>query len=200
MTHVAICWVTSMDVTLTTHKDSKSAKGIYSRHCYDELYSASFVAYNYFNLFRKKLSLTMYDLERFTQAQARDYEIALNEIKAGRKQSHWIWYIFPQIKNLGHSYNARYYGLENLDEAKSYLSHPVLGKRLIEISEALLTLPENDPVRVMNSDIDAMKLKSSMTIFVMACEEKDSIFHKVLAKFFDGQLDNVTLNFIREKP
>lgn len=138
----------------------------------------------------------MYDLERFTRAQERDYKIALHEIKAGQKQSHWIWYIFPQLKDLGYSYNAKFYGIENLDEAKSYLAHPVLGKRLTEISEALLNLPENDPVIVMNGNIDAMKLKSSMTLFAYI-SEKNSVFHKVLEKFFGGGRDEKTINLIK---
>ncbi len=138
----------------------------------------------------------MSDLERFTRAQGRDYKIALREIKAGQKQSHWIWYIFPQLKDLGYSYNAKFYGIENLDEAKNYLAHPVLGKRLIEITEALLNLPENDPIKVMNGNIDAMKLKSSMTLFAYI-SEKNSVFHKVLEKFFGGGRDEKTINLIK---
>ena len=138
----------------------------------------------------------MYDLERFIKAQDRDYKFALSEIKAGRKQTHWIWYIFPQLKDLGRSYNAEYYGIENLGEAKNYLAHPVLGKRLIEITDALLKLSKNDPVDVMNSDMDAMKLKSCMTLFAYASGENNSIFHKVLEKFFDGKMDNNTINLI----
>lgn len=143
----------------------------------------------------------MYDLERFIRAQDEspyeNYERALSEIRAGRKQSHWIWYIFPQLKGLGHSYKAQYYGLENLDEAKEYLAHPVLGKRLIEITEALLSLSENIPARVMNGQIDAMKLQSCMTLFDYASGEENSIFHKVLEKFFSGQRDENTIQKIR---
>ena len=138
----------------------------------------------------------MYDLERFTLAQEKDYKIALREIKAGRKKTHWIWYIFPQLKDLGYSYNAKFYGIENLDEAKNYLAHPVLGKRLIEISEELLNLPENNPVTVMNGEIDSMKLKSSMTLFAYI-SEKNSVFHKVLEKFFGGGFDENTIKIIK---
>ena len=140
----------------------------------------------------------MYNLERFITAQKRDYKNALNEIKAGHKQSHWIWYVFPQLKFLGNSYNAKFYGIENLDEAKNYLAHPVLGKNLIEISEELLKLSENNPVVVMNGEIDAMKLKSSMTLFAYI-SEKNSVFHKVLEKFFGGGFDEKTINLIKIK-
>jgi len=138
----------------------------------------------------------MYDLERFVNAQERDYEIALSEIKSGHKKSHWIWYIFPQLKDLGFSYRSNFYGIENLDEAKNYLAHPVLGKRLIEISEALLNLSENDPLKVMGSP-DDLKLKSCMTLFACASCEKDSVFNKVLEKFFGGETDKKTLNLIK---
>ena len=137
-----------------------------------------------------------YDLERFVTAQERDYKIALNEIKAGHKRSHWIWYIFPQLKGLGHSYNAEYYGIESIDEAKNYLAHSVLGRRLKEITEELLKLSENNPVAVMG-EIDAMKLQSCMTLFACASGEKDSIFHKVLKKFFCGKTDENTINLIK---
>ena len=132
----------------------------------------------------------MNNLERFVIAQERDYKIALNEIKNGRKRSHWIWYIFPQLKGLGHSYNSEFYGLQDLDEAKNYLSHPVLGKRLIEITEALLALQENDPRIVMNGEIDAMKLKSCMTLFASVSGDENSIFKKVLEKFFGSDKNN----------
>ena len=141
----------------------------------------------------------MPDLERFITAQDTSYEFALNEIKAGRKKGHWIWYIFPQLKDLGYSANAKYYGIENLDEAKDYLAHPILGRRLIEISEALLNLSENNPAVVMNGEIDAMKLQSCMTLFAYACGEKDSIFREVLEKFFNGKTDENTIEIIDKR-
>ena len=144
----------------------------------------------------------MNDLEKFITAQEKNYynyDNALLEIKAGRKKTHWIWYIFPQLKGLGRSYNAEYYGIENLDEAKNYLANPILGERLFEITQELLNLSKNDPVYVMGSEIDAMKLKSSMTLFAFASEKKDSIFHKVLEKFFGGEMDENTLNLINIK-
>ena len=135
----------------------------------------------------------MKNLERFVEAQDRGYEIALREMKAGRKQNHWIWYIFPQLKGLGYSDKAKYYGIENFDEAKDYLAHPVLGKRLIEITEVILNLSKNDPIDLMGGQIDAKKLKSSMTLFALASGEKVSVFHKVIEKFFGGKMDEATI-------
>ncbi len=147
-----------------------------------------------------------YNLERFIEAQNEyeTYETALSEIKAGRKRSHWIWFIFPQLKGLGSSYNAQYYGIEDSNEAKEYLEHPVLGPRLLEISEALLKLQENDPAVVMGGSPDDMKLKSSMTLFAAVSEAvsevastHDSVFHQVLEKFFGGKMDEKTLKILR---
>ena len=135
-----------------------------------------------------------YNLERFVEAQNEydTYETALKEIKAGRKRSCWIWFIFPQLKGLGFSYNAQYYGIEDSNEAKAYLNHPVLGPRLLEISGELLKLQENDSAVVMGGSPDDMKLQSSMTLFA-AVSENDSVFHRVLEKFFDGKMDEKTL-------
>ena len=148
----------------------------------------------------------MKDLERFIEAQNEygTYELALSEIRAGRKRSHWIWFIFPQLEGLGSSYNAQYYGIEDSNEAKEYLEHPVLGPRLLEISEALLKLQENDPAVVMGGSPDDMKLKSSMTLFAAVSEAvseavstPDSVFHHVLEKFFGGKMDEKTLKILR---
>ena len=136
-----------------------------------------------------------HDLERFIEAQKSDYETALNEIKSGRKKSHWIWYIFPQLKGLGFSYNSEYYGIKNADEAKNYLAHPVLGKRLTEITNALLSLNENDPLKIMGSP-DDLKLKSCMTLFAKISNE-NSIFHKAINKFFNGQFDEATISLLK---
>ncbi len=130
-------------------------------------------------------------LERFIKAQTSDYETALNEIKSGRKKSHWIWYIFPQLKGLGFSYNSEYYGIENIDEAKNYLNHPVLGKRLTEITNALLNLNEDDPLKIMGSP-DDLKLKSCMTLFAKISGD-NSIFHEAINKFFNGEFDEKTI-------
>lgn len=129
-------------------------------------------------------------------AQEQDYDQALKEIRSGRKQSHWIWYIFPQLKDLGFSSTAKYYGIRDLDEAKAYLREPTLSTRLIEISKALLMLNENDPETVMGYP-DDMKLRSSMTLF-SAADPDEPVFTQVLEKFFHGKADDRTLNLIRE--
>lgn len=136
-------------------------------------------------------------LERFVKAQKDDYAEALSEMKNGHKESHWIWYIFPQMRGLGYSSMSEYYGIKNLDEAKAYLKHPVLGKRLIEISEALLSLDSNDARNVMGYP-DDLKLRSSMTLFHLADPSED-IFKKVLEKFFSGKPDPETVNLINVK-
>ena len=135
------------------------------------------------------------DLDRFVSAQEHIYQTALSEIQDGKKLSHWIWYIFPQLRGLGHSYRSEYYGIENIDEAKSYLTHPILGARLLEITEVLLKLNENDPLKVMGSP-DDLKLKSCMTLFAYI-SENDSIFHRVLDKYFGGARDERTLSMIK---
>ena len=137
-----------------------------------------------------------YDLERFVDAQKYSYEQALAEMKAGRKQSHWIWYIFPQLKGLGRTYNAEFYGLDGAEEAAEYLKHPVLGARLREISGVLLELESSDPERVMGGHPDDWKLCSCMTLFAEISEE-GSVFHKVLEKFFGGQKDGRTLGLLQ---
>lgn len=135
-----------------------------------------------------------YDLERFKKAQRGAYDEALAEIKRGRKNGHWMWYIFPQLSGLGMSATSLYYGIRELDEAKAYLKDPVLGERLREISEALLELETNDP-RAVFWPPDDMKLRSCMTLFSVAAPECD-LFKKVLDKFFDGKPDPLTLDML----
>jgi uncharacterized protein (DUF1810 family) len=130
-------------------------------------------------------------MERFIEAQQHEYKTALSEIHNGRKLSHWMWYIFPQIAGLGFSETSRYYGLKNLQEAKEYLGHPILGKRLIEISAALLDLDTNDAHAVFGSP-DNLKLQSSMTLF-SSVDNSDPVFQLVLDKFFNGKKDKHTL-------
>ena len=136
-----------------------------------------------------------YDLDRFLEKQESDYPVALSEIRAGHKQSHWIWYIFPQLRGLGSSTYANFYGIEDADEARAYLAHPVLGARLREICGALLGLglDQNDPAEVMGGYPDDLKLQSSMTLFASVSEE-GSVFHDVLYKFFGGKMDENTLS------
>ena len=135
-----------------------------------------------------------YNLDRFVQAQAYSYETALSEIKNGHKRTHWMWFIFPQLRELGRSFTAKYYGIEDLEEAKLYLAHPVLGTRLKEISEALLQLETNSPIQVMG-DIDGLKLRSSMTLFA-EIEGYDSVFGKVLDKYYNGNKDMRTIHIL----
>ncbi len=132
-----------------------------------------------------------YDLSRFHKAQQSSYETALAEIRSGRKRSHWIWYIFPQIQGLGFSSTAQYYAIENLEEAKAYLADPVLRERLLEISNALRKLDSCDPSEVMGYP-DDLKLRSSMTLFSLA-EPECTVFRDVLDKFYGGQKDERTI-------
>lgn len=133
-------------------------------------------------------------LQRFIEAQQSDYENALSEIKNGRKRSHWMWYIFPQIHGLGFSETSRFYAIKNKNEAAAYLHHPLLGKRLIEISNALLDLNSDDAHSVFGTP-DDLKLKSSMTLFA-SLPETDPVFQSVLKKFFNGKKDEKTLRII----
>ncbi|UOQ71058.1 DUF1810 domain-containing protein [Hymenobacter cellulosilyticus] len=134
------------------------------------------------------------DLQRFITAQSSDYATALAEIKAGRKRSHWMWYIFPQIQGLGFSETAKFYAIRDQQEAEAYRQHPVLGARLVEISQALLGLPGADANRIMGSP-DDIKLKSSMTLFG-ALSGADPVFQQVLDKFFGGAADTKTLQLL----
>ena len=133
-------------------------------------------------------------LERFVRAQEHSYDAALREIRGGRKRSHWIWYIFPQLDGLGYSPTAQYYGIRDLEQAKDYMAHPVLGPRLVEISEALLALPSSDPGAVMGYP-DDLKLCSSMTLFELAAPDQP-VFGKVLDKFYGGRRDPLTLRLL----
>ncbi len=130
-------------------------------------------------------------------AQEKDYPTALAEVKNGRKRSHWMWYIFPQIAGLGFSETSRYYAINNLDEAKHYLAYDILGHRLIEISNELLRLSNSNAREIFGSP-DDLKLKSSMTLFAQV-ESADEVFRRVLDKFFDGNLDVKTLEILKTK-
>lgn len=136
------------------------------------------------------------DLKRFIDAQEKDYLTALSELKNGRKQSHWMWYIFPQIQGLGISETSNFYAVRDIDEAAAYLSHPVLGERLIRISKELLALKNNDANKIFGSP-DDLKLRSSMTLFA-SLPGTNPVFRLVLDKFFNGVEDNKTLKIIGE--
>ena len=135
-----------------------------------------------------------YNLERFVKAQEMMYEWALKEIKNGRKQTHWMWFIFPQMKGLGRSSTAQYFGIEDRGEAEAYLEHPILGARLREISLALLELDKSDPYEIMGG-IDGKKLCSSMTLFAQI-EGQDSVFSRVLDKYYGGKADMRTVGLL----
>ena len=133
-------------------------------------------------------------LERFVKAQKYDYDTALREIRSGRKRSHWMWYIFPQLQGLGYSSTAQYYGIRDLEEAQDYMEHPVLGPRIVEISEALLVLDTSDASAVMGYP-DDLKLRSSMTLFELAAPEQP-VFGRVLEKYYSGRRDRRTLELL----
>jgi len=137
------------------------------------------------------------NLQRFIDAQATDFEVALSEVRNGRKQSHWMWYIFPQIQGLGFSSMSAFYAIKDSDEARAYLQHPVLGSRLIEISNALMALKTNDAHKIFGSP-DDLKLKSSMTLFSIV-DHSDPVFDSVLKKFFEGTKDAKTMQIIGKR-
>lgn len=152
------------------------------------------------NDFERKVGVATEDpfnLERFIEMQEYDYNVAYQEMQNGRKQSHWIWYVFPQLRGLGHSANSFIMGLADVEEAKAYLEHPLLGKRLKEITSVLISHKDKDAVTLMGSDIDALKLRSSMTLFAAA--SPNDIFNEVLDAFYGGKRDNRTLNMLAHR-
>ena len=132
------------------------------------------------------------DLERFVDAQnaGQVYSRALSELRAGRKTSHWMWFVFPQIAGLGQSEMSRRYAIASLDEARAYLDHPVLGPRLVECCEALLSHQGKSAEQILGG-IDAIKLRSSMTLFARADPEA-KVFQQVLDRYFEGEADAAT--------
>lgn len=137
-----------------------------------------------------------YKLTRFLDAQNQVYLNALSEIRKGKKQTHWMWFIFPQLKCLGSSSTAQYYGITGLEEASAYLQHPVLGKHLVQIASALLELQGRTASDIFGSP-DDMKLRSSMTLFSQV-ENTDPVFQKVLDKYFQGRPDELTLKIVKQ--
>jgi uncharacterized protein (DUF1810 family) len=133
-----------------------------------------------------------FDLERFVTAQdaGGTYDRALAELRRGRKESHWMWFVLPQVAGLGLSAMAQRYAISSLEEARAYLAHPVLGPRLLACAEALVELDESDPVRVLGT-VDAAKLRSSMTLFARAAPD-EPVFRAVLARYFGGAQDQAT--------
>ncbi len=137
-----------------------------------------------------------FNLERFEKEQNSpygcSYETALREVRNGRKVSHWIWYIFPQLRGLGSSSMADYYGISGIEEARAYLAHPVLGARLNEITRALMDQKERDPEKIFGYP-DVLKVRSCMTLFEAASGKETSVFGGVLDTFYQGSRDEWTL-------
>ena len=135
-----------------------------------------------------------FDLQRFVNAQDRGgvYDQALTELRRGRKQSHWMWYVLPQVSGLGSSTMAQRYAISSLAEAHAYVAHEVLGPRLLACTTALLDLASDDPVQVVGA-VDSLKLRSSMTLFERADPDHDD-FARVLEKYFGGKRDQATLD------
>lgn len=136
-----------------------------------------------------------HDLSRFVSAQEGRYEMAYAELANGRKRSHWMWYIFPQLSGLGSSPMARRYALSGLEETKAFLAHPLLGTRLVNISALLLSLDKGNPTEIFGFP-DDIKLRSSMTLFALARPE-EPVFQQVLDRFFGGDKDPLTLRLLR---
>ena len=132
-----------------------------------------------------------FDLQRFLDAQVRDYPTALAELRRGRKRSHWIWYVLPQLRGLGMSGNSQYYGIRSLDEARAYLAHPVLGPRLHECVEAIAAHKGTDIATILGA-VDAMKYRSCLTLFKAAAGE-EAPFARGLDDFFGGDEDPKTI-------
>ena len=135
-----------------------------------------------------------HNLKRFVDAQEGDYGQALTEIRAGRKRSHWMWYVFPQFDGLGFSSTSKQYAIKSVEEAKAYLEHPLLGPRLVEIAEAALSVEGRTANQIFGSP-DDMKLKSSATLFE-SISPPGSVFARLLDKFFQGARDGKTLELI----
>ncbi|MCU0756647.1 MAG: DUF1810 domain-containing protein [Xanthomonadales bacterium] len=135
-----------------------------------------------------------YDLNRFLFAQARDYGIALAELRTGAKRSHWMWYVFPQLDGLGYSAVAKQFSIKSLDEARAYLAHPVLGKRITDCSRAVLQVQDRTARQIFGTP-DDLKLRSSMTLFAQV-SDADAVFHRVLERYFDGAPDARTLDLL----
>ena len=135
-----------------------------------------------------------HDLDRFVRAQEGSYARALAEIRAGRKHSHWMWYVFPQLDGLGSSSTSKRFAIRSLDEARAYLAHPLLGPRLLECAEALLAVEGRSAREILGSP-DDLKLRSCATLFACVSPE-DSVFHRLLAKYYGSMQDGRTLRLL----
>ena len=145
----------------------------------------------------EEMTLPANDLSRFVQAQDElfcDYGQALKEVQEGYKYTHWIWYIFPQLRALGRSRRAKYFGISDMDEAVRYMEHPVLSARLREISKALLEHKGRKTALKIFGEIDSLKVRSCMTLFDAVCP--DDVFSEVLDAFYEGHKDPITLELL----
>lgn len=140
-----------------------------------------------------------FQLSRFVEAQRGSYDVALAELRAGRKRSHWMWYIFPQLRGLGRSSMAQKFGLSGIEEARSYLDHPVLGARLNDSAAAVLAWVPRLTARALLGEVDAVKLRSSLTLFEAATGPHPP-FSKTLDGMFQGERDSATLRLLGERP
>ena len=138
----------------------------------------------------------MSNIERFLYVQNRTHDLVLEEIKNGKKVSHWMWYTFPQIQGLAESDMSQFYAIDDLEEAKRYLKHEILSSRIKKLSNELLKLKINDPIEIFGR-LDSMKLKSSMTLFDYV--EQNSVFQEVLDKYYQGEKDILTLQILERK-
>ena len=136
-------------------------------------------------------------IERFLNAQENTYFVALQEVKSGKKQSHWIWYIFPQLKGLGHSNKSQYYGIEDANEAEEYWEHPVLRKRLLDITDALIEQKHNNTISEIFGSVDALKVKSCMTLFYLITN--CVLFKDVIDIYYKGEFCNSTITLLKLK-
>lgn len=138
-----------------------------------------------------------FNLARFIDAQRDNYDRALAEVRRGHKQTHWMWYIFPQLDGLGSSPTAKRYSIKSIEEAKTYLTHPVLGARLLECAEAVLSVEGRSALDIFGHP-DDWKLKSCATLFA-SISNPDSVFHRIIDKYFDGQQDDKTLGLLEKR-
>jgi uncharacterized protein (DUF1810 family) len=133
-------------------------------------------------------------LGRFINAQNESFEEIIQELKNGEKVTHWMWYVFPQIAGLGESATAKFYAIQDPSEAQAYLDHPILGKRLLECTKIVISLRSKSAL-VIFGDVDAMKFRSSMTLF-MSVAGSDSVFQEAIEKYFEGEPDRATLDIL----
>ncbi len=138
-----------------------------------------------------------FNLHRFVDAQQDLYASVLSELRQGRKHGHWIWFIFPQLKGLGHSPNSEFYGIASLQEARAYLQHPVLGSRLKECVQ-LVNAVEGHSAEDVFGEIDAMKFRSCMTLFAQATPENEAFVH-ALQKYYAGEVDSATVRYLQQR-